>query len=403
MANDRTGHGPRAVVVGAGVGGLAAAIGLRQIGWQPIILERSTAPGGIGAGVSLWSNALDALDALGVGEAVRRAGTLQSGGGFRTPDGRWLTRSSGAALLERVGVALLLMHRAQLHRELLAALPTDAVVAGTNVTDLAQTADHVVVGYDGPTGRAETRADLVVGADGVHSTVRRRLWPEAPPPKYAGFTAWRGVTDEPIDIEGEAAETWGRGAEFGAVPLADGRVYWFGTANLPEATTFVDERAEVLRRFGHWHRPIPTVVHATTTAAVLHHDIYHLPRPLPRFTRGRVVLLGDAAHAMTPNLGQGACVALEDAAVLAGRLAADSDVPRALTNYDQQRRPRAEDMVKMSAQMGRMIQLQGRLATALRDLIVRAMPERVAMTRVARIVNWTPQTIDRDEVDPTIA
>jgi len=208
MANDRTGHGPRAVVVGAGVGGLAAAIGLRQIGWQPIILERSTAPGGIGAGVSLWSNALDALDALGVGEAVRRAGTLQSGGGFRTPDGRWLTRSSGAALLERFGVALLLMHRAQLHRELLAALPTDAVVAGTNVTDLAQTADHVVVGYDGPTGRAETRADLVVGADGVHSTVRRRLWPEAPPPKYAGFTAWRGVTDEPIDIEGEAAETW---------------------------------------------------------------------------------------------------------------------------------------------------------------------------------------------------
>jgi len=89
--------------------------------------------------------------------------------------------------------------------------------------------------------------------------------------------------------------------------------------------------------------------------------------------------------------------------VLAGRLAADSDVPRALTNYDQQRRPRAEDMVKMSAQMGRMIQLQGRLATALRDLIVRAMPERVAMTRVARIVNWTPPTIDRDEVDPTIA
>jgi len=395
MSDDQTGHTPRAVIAGAGIGGLAAAIGLRRAGWQPVILERYPTPGAIGAGVSLWSNALDALDALGVGEVTRSAGTLQSGGGVRVPDGRWLFRGSGAAM-NRSGDALLVMHRAELHRELLAALPAGTVIPGATVTGVEHVGDGVVVGYDAPTGREEARCDLLVGADGIHSTVRQKVWLEAPAPIYAGFTAWRGVTDEPVDVE-ESTETWGVGAEFGVVPLADQRVYWFGTANLPEGTTFGDERAEVLRRFGQWHHPVTTVVRATTPSAVLHHDIYHLPRPLPRFSCGAVVLLGDAAHAMTPNLGQGACLALEDAVVLAACLAADTDVERALLRYDEQRRPRAEDLVKMSAQMGRMIQLENRAAVVLRNLMVRATPERHALARIARITNWTPPEISRDE------
>ncbi len=397
MAGDRAGHRPRAVIVGAGIGGLAAAIGLVRAGWQPVVLERSPAPGGSGAGVSLWSNALEALDVLAVGEGIRQAGTLQGSGGLRAPDGRWLSRSSGAALLERNGVALLMLHRAELHRELLAALPAGAVVPGATVVDVDQTADEVVVGYDTSDGEKEARGDVVVAADGVHSTLRRMFWPETPAPAYAGFTAWRGVTDEPIDVRGEAAETWGRGAEFGLVPLADGRVYWFGTANLPERTVFSDQRAEVLRRFERWHHPISTVVHATDPAAVLHHDIYHLSRPLPGFHRGRVVLLGDAAHAMTPNLGQGACIAIEDATVLGSCLATGTDVERALALYDEQRRPRAETMVKMSARMGRVIQLRNRAGVALRNLAVRAVPERYAMAGIARVTSWTPPKIGTQE------
>ncbi len=392
MSRERSGHQPRAVIAGAGIGGLAAAIGLRRAGWQPVILERSSTPGGIGAGLSLWSNALDALDALGVGDAARSAGTLQGGGGIRVPDGRWLLRGSGAAM-DRGGVALLLLHRAELHRELLAALPAGTVIPGATVTSVEHIGDEVVVGYDGPTGREEARCDLLVGADGVHSTVRQQVWPDAQAPVYAGFTAWRGITDEPVDVEGHSAETWGAGAEFGVVPLADRRVYWFGTANLPQGTTFGDERAEVLRRFGHWHHPVTTVVRATTPSAVLHHDIHHLPRPLPRFSRGAVALLGDAAHAMTPNLGQGGCLALEDAVVLAGCLATDTDVARALVRYDEQRRPRAERLVAMAAQLGRIIQLENRAAVALRNLLVRVTPERYAMARIARVTQWAPPDI----------
>ncbi len=165
MLDEPTRSGPRAVIVGAGIGGLAAAIGLLRAGWAPTVFERSPTPGGLGAGVSLWSNALAALDALGVGAAVRRAGTLQGGGGVRTPDGQWLARSSGAALLERAGVALLLMHRAQLHSELLAALPTDVVVAGAIVTEIQQTVEQVVVGYDGRVGVAPVELSQQLGGN----------------------------------------------------------------------------------------------------------------------------------------------------------------------------------------------------------------------------------------------
>lgn len=394
--------GRRVVVVGAGIGGLAAATGLHKVGWDPTVLERSASAAGVGAGVSLWSNALTALDRLGVGEPIRAAGALEGGGGLRKPDGRWLSRSSAEALNDRAGVSLLMIHRARLHGELLAALPGGTVRTGTVVTHVRERGDEAVVGYDGPDGAGELTADLVIGADGLHSTVRGLMWPAAPAPSYAGFTAWRGITDRPQDITGEAAETWGEGAEFGAAPLPDGRVYWFGTATLPAGTRFADEHAEALRRFGQWHSTVPAVLRATSPAGVLRHDVYHHLRPLPQFVRGRLVLLGDAAHAMTPNLGQGACLALEDAVELAAALStADGDIAGALYAYDHRRRPRGERIIKLSAQLGRMIQTSGRARVALRDLLVRATPERMAMASLARVTAWTAPTIDPPREEPS--
>ncbi|MBO0850742.1 MAG: FAD-dependent monooxygenase, partial [Pseudonocardia sp.] len=251
----------------------------------------------------------------------------------------------------------------------------------------------VVVRYRTSRGPAEVSADLVIGADGIHSTVRDVVWPTTADPVYAGCTAWRGVTDEPFDLRGKVSENWGTGAEFGVLALRDRRVYWFGTANLPRATGFPDEHAEVLRRFAGWPDPIPEVIRATTPEAVLHHDLFHLPLPLPRFNSGRVALLGDAAHAQTPHLGQGACLALEDAVVLAAAVGADHDVPRALERYDRQRRRRTERLVARSARLGRIIQLENPTGVALRNLVVRATPMRATLAGVARITSWTPPTI----------
>jgi 2-polyprenyl-6-methoxyphenol hydroxylase-like FAD-dependent oxidoreductase len=280
---------------------------------------------------------------------------------------------------------ILLVHRAQLHAELRRALPDGVLVQGASVAGVTRDGS---VDYTHDGVRTSVQADLVVAADGLRSGVRHTLAPEHPGARYAGFTAWRGVTSEPFPLDA-GSETWGRGSEFGATILVDGRVYWFATANTHEGQRSDDEHAEVLRRFGSWHDPIARVVEATPADAVLRHDIYSLALPLPRFSSGRVALLGDAAHAMTPNLGQGACQALEDAVVLASLVGAD-DVEAALDRYDAQRRPRAEKFVKTALRTARVTQTENRAAVALRDAAARFVPARLAARGVQRMVAWTP-------------
>ena len=386
-----------AVVVGAGIGGLAAAVGLRRAGWQVTVLERSARLGEVGAGLSLWSNALAALEALQVAEEIRAHGTMTSGGGLRTWRGRWLMRMPGMRPGEQPPVSLLMVHRAELHRELQRALPDGTVRTGMTVTG-------VDAGGAGRPARVEhadadgtvwaTDCDLVVAADGLRSRVRQALWPDSPGPRYAGFTAWRGVTAEPLRLQ-DGSQSWGRGESVGLAQLVDGRVYWFATAMLPEGARFADDRTEALRRFGGWHAPIRQVVEATAPGDVLRHDVYALPRPLPRFAMGRVALLGDAAHAMTPHLGQGACLALEDAVELAADLAPGGvNVQQALTRYDEQRRPRTERLSRQSDQTGRPLEATLPPATALRDMFVRVLPRRLAVASMVRPTRWTPPAVD---------
>ncbi len=366
-----------AIVVGGGIGGLAAAIALERRGWQVQVLERDERPGEIGAGISLWPNARTALERLGVWPDIASAAAMQVGGARRA-DGRWLSRIDPSDSLFEI----LLVHRAQLRAQLLDVLSAQALRTGVDVTSVDP--DGTVV----HAGGAEP-ADLVVAADGLRSVIRTALNPAHPGVRYAGFTAWRGVTDEPFDLDG-GAETWGRGAEFGATIMLDGRVYWFATANTRVGERAADEHAEVLRRFGSWHDPIARIVRATTPAAVLRHDIYSLVTPLPPMQHGRVALLGDAAHAMTPNLGQGACQALEDAVALAALVDDGRDVPGALARYDALRRPRTQRFVKAASRAARVTQADKPAAVRLRDAAARVVPARVAARGVHRMLAWEP-------------
>jgi 2-polyprenyl-6-methoxyphenol hydroxylase-like FAD-dependent oxidoreductase len=371
----------RAVIVGGGIGGLCAAVALHRAGWDVTVLERAPRFAAVGAGLTLMANALAGLDALGLGAEVRAQGRIEAPGGTRTPDGRWLARIDAAELEAALGTGALGIHRATLHRVLLAALP-----AAVLVTDAAVSA----VTPSGVTSSAGTfEADLVVGADGIDSTVRRQLWPSAAAPEYVGTTAWRGVTDEPWRGVATVAITWGRGTEFGIVPLGDGRVYWFAAANAPEGTRAADEKAAVRAVVGDWHDPVPDLLDATTT--VLHHDLRHLPAPLPTYVHGRVALLGDAAHAMTPNLGQGAAQAIEDAVVLGDACRPGRPVAEALADYDARRRPRSQAVARASYRVGRYgQQLTQPLLVAARNAAIRLTPPRLALRSMARYADWRP-------------
>jgi 2-polyprenyl-6-methoxyphenol hydroxylase-like FAD-dependent oxidoreductase len=329
-----------AVVVGAGIGGLAAAVGLRRVGWDVRVLERAPVIGEVGAGLTLWPNAVSALAALGLDVGDRAVPTV-SRGNLLTPKGRWVRRS-------RPGdVGVLAIHRAELHDVLRKALPESVVETDAEVTAVSSDGKVTV-------GGEVLSADLVVAADGVNSITRRTLWSEDAEDSaggadglqgrgreavFQGRAVWRGVTPAGAVWPVRESLTLGRGVQVGVLPLPGERVYWFLTVNADQRNRmYADDRAEVLRRVRDWHHPIPELVAATPPDQVLHNDMLDID-PLPSFVKDRVVLLGDAAHAMTPDLGQGACQALEDAVVLAAAVA-DDDLER----YDRERRARVQPM-----------------------------------------------------------
>ncbi|MFF0753955.1 FAD-dependent monooxygenase [Streptomyces sp. NPDC004267] len=385
----------RAVVVGAGIGGLTAALALRARGWQVTVLERAAALTPVGAGIALAPNALRALDVLGLGDRVRALAAWQGDGGMRRPDGRWLVRTDAEAAAARFGGPLVTLHRATLVDLLRAGLP-EGVIRTATAAALADPGDaHRPARLTTPDG--DLVAELVVGADGIHSAVRRALFPAHPGPRYAGFTTWRTVIPAPA-TPFAPHETWGRGRIWGTQPLGDGRVYAYAAAIAPAgAHAPDDERAELLRLFGDWHHPVPEILAAADPAGVLRHDVHHLIDPLPAFHHGRTALLGDAAHAMTPSLGQGGNQAVEDAIVLAHHTRPGAAVDRALAAYTAERLPRTTAIVRRAARTGRATMLTSVTAVALRDSLAAAV-SRFGPGLVLRgfdgIADWRPPAGD---------
>ena len=375
----------RAVVVGGGIGGLGAAIGLHRAGWTVTVLEQAEEFGDVGAGISLWPNALRCLDELGVDLGEHLA--AQDQGGLRDRRGRWVARWDAAGFRRLHGLPLAGIHRADLIAGLLDALPADLLRTGTEVTEVTEDG---VVRFDG----GEIRADLVVAADGIHSAIRRALFPHHPGPVYSGSSAFRGIA-RPATIPG-LSTTFAPGTEVGVLPLIGGDVYWFASSVTEPGARPADLKAYLKEHFGDWHDPIPALIDATPPEALLYHDLQHLAAPLETYVRGRVVFLGDAAHAMPPFLGQGGCQALEDAVVLAHSVSTVDDVDAALAVYDAQRRPRSQRVARASVRAGKAgPQVTSPVLTALRMNLLRLVPTKLTARAGASISGWRPPRLPR--------
>ncbi|MEU9916535.1 FAD-dependent monooxygenase [Streptomyces sp. NPDC051001] len=353
----------RVVVIGGGIGGLAAAAALHLSGRQVTVLERARSLEPVGAAISLSPNSLRALDVIGIGDEIRDLAAWTGDGGLRTPGGRWLSRSSAAAAAERFGGPLVLLHRATLINSLAALLPPDAIRTAAESTLIDPGDARRPARVRTPDGELE--ADLVVAADGVRSAVRATLFPDHPGAVYSGFTTWRVVIPVPA-TEFASHETWGRGRLWGTHPLKDGRVYAYAAALAPAGEGAPDERAELVRRYGDWHDPVPAVLAAARPEDVLRHDVHHIAEPLPAFHRARVALLGDAAHAMPPTLGQGGNQAIEDAVVLAHH--ADD-----LAAYSAARLPRTTAIARQAVRIARLNMTPNRALMAVRDCAIAAL------------------------------
>lgn len=372
------------IIIGGGVGGLCTAIALQKIGIEATVYERAGTFGDVGSGLSLWANAISALRRLGPADGVIAAGAKIHHGQIRTRTGKILAQTGPGELEKMFGEPSIVIHRTALHQVLLDALPPETVRTGATCTGLEQDREGVTAYFAG--GR-QARADVIVGADGVRSAIRRQLFP-AIELRYAGYTAWRGVVQTGDEIAlGITSESWGCGNRFGILRLDAERVYWFATANSAPGKTYgAEERKSLLQGiFQEWHHPVAHLIEQTPAASILHNDIYDV-QPMARWSKGRVTLLGDAAHPTTPNMGQGACMAIESADVLAQCLSQNDDVETALAEYERRRRPRTARITNQSWQIGRVGQLENGLACTLRNALFRLMPAGILKGQMARIV-----------------
>jgi 2-polyprenyl-6-methoxyphenol hydroxylase-like FAD-dependent oxidoreductase len=352
-----------AAIVGAGIGGLAAGIALRQAGWEATVYEAAPEVRAIGAGLSIWPNGVRALRSLGLGALA--AAAPRADGALRRADGSALAEFDPDVLEARFGAPLVGFHRADLHEGLITALGSERLRTGMRLDAIV---DGELLFDDG----TSVRADLVVGADGLRSTVRASLLGDGEP-RDAGLVAYRGVAA--LDAPVPAGEWWGAGSVAGLLPLGGGRVYWY------LAHRGDPDRAELPELLAEYGEPVREAADRTSAEQLLVHRLYDRD-PVPSWSRGSATLLGDAAHPMLPFLGQGACSALEDAVALGTAVAAKPDAEAALVEYERARLDRTAALVAGSRKAAKAALLDSRVGQRVRNALVSRAPETIRLRQL---------------------
>ena len=374
-------------IIGGGIGGVAAAVALRQAGIEATVYEKATEFREVGAGMMLWPNATRVLKELGLLERVAAV----SG-----PNQHFLVRSRAGTVLMDIGlgrfdVPALCARRSDLLDALLSALPPERIRLGHNFESFKQRKTGVSVNFSG-SGEARSISvehDFVIGADGIRSRVRSQLL-GVHKPIYRGYTIWRGLARLKGAVpSGSNSETWGRGQRFGILNTGDDRFTWYATANTDSGHVDSSEgrQGELLRMFAGWHEPIERLIGATDEGTILKNGAYDLA-PLKRWGQGRIMLLGDAAHPCTPNLGLGGCMALEDALVLAKSFCKEASPESALRRYESLRRGRTRHVQQRSLLMGQIGQWENRLVAGGRQMVTSMLPHEIFERNLRRVYSY---------------
>jgi salicylate hydroxylase len=387
----------KVAIAGGGIAGLATAIALRNIGFAVDVYERAGAFGEVGAGITLAPNGVKAIDRLSpqVGQRLRHIGGWMKEGvpyPYLEASGKVKFETPYDRLEDKWGAPLLSVNRAELHTALRECLPEEVLHVDAQVTDFSQDARTMRTNFRA--GDAVT-SDLVVGADGLHSAIRRKIVGETSP-SYLGFTSVRGVVPyvRGGDRFANGFITSAPGAQFFCVFLGNDRLYWCATITAAEgqwpALALGDAKARLLERVHGWHAPVGDVIESTPTDDFIVLDIFDRP-PVKSWTLGRAVLVGDAAHPMSPFMGQGANTALEDAVKLGDCLRTATTIESALKAYEASRMSRAYTIVKQSRSIGEIGQSTNVFKRKLMDVTMSVMMRFVSMDKqYAAVFGYSP-------------
>jgi len=400
----------RIAIIGGGIGGLTAALTLRQFGFEPEIFEQAPQLMDVGAAILMWPNAMRVLQRLGLADAVQAAGGVLAQGRWLRSDGRVLNQFS----LPKSDVPAVAIHRAELQNILLNSNASESIRLDHVFDRYEQKAGVVIVHFK---NQQSFECDALICADGLHSRARVQMLDDGPPIER-NYVAWRGVVTCRLDSSamGTATEVYGRGQRFGIGPLGAGKVGWWASANkgllhggerfddaiIHEHHALVHENMEeirdvVLRLFEGWCEPVLELVRTTPLTALVRNATLDR-KPVRKWTNGCVTLIGDAIHPLTPNLGQGGCLAIEDAAVLArcfARYAGERSggenpaaISLALHKFENLRFARCAWMERLSRVYGNFGQWEGVWTTQFRGLVQGLVPKKLAASALRRVFDY---------------
>ena len=376
----------RIAIVGGGIGGLTVALALKQFGFAAEVYEQAPALLDVGAAIAIWPNALRVIEHLGLGAMIR-----EHGGAI--DEIRWLDRRG--FLINRVRISnALALHRADLQSTLLHALPPSWIKLGYRLVGYETLGDKIVARFG---QREEIEADFLIGADGIHSRCRRRIAGDAEP-TYRGYTVWRGISTEvPNGLPSNTAiEIQGRGQRFGIGPVGGRRIGWWAAANAADPAAAhehhsEDAQHELLRLFKDWYAPAIELIEATLPQMILTTSAFDR-EPARTWGNGRVTLLGDAIHPTTPNLGQGGCLAIEDAFVLARCFQKYGPTETALRKYEGCRYSRTAAITRYSRYYGRVGQSENLSVRGLKKSLLSVAPAAIVLRLMQTVFNYDATT-----------
>ncbi len=383
--------GDQFIIIGGGVAGLTAAIGLQSLGKTFKLFEQSSLLKGIGAGFGLAANAMQALDYLGLKDDIEQLGHHLKSYNILDEKGNTILAPDAKALSQKYKKDNFTIHRADLHAYLLSQIDAAHIILNRRAIRFEQKTQGIKVYFEDGTSCS---GQYLIIADGVKSPLRQQLIPSSAP-RYSGYTCWRATIDNSNIQLNQGSETWGKKGRFGMTPLIHNRIYWYACINSPENNkVYKNYSIEHLRdHFGGYHEPIPQILLQTKNEELIWNDIIDI-KPLKNLAYDNILLIGDAGHATTPNLGQGACQALEDVAVLIAELKQKKNIIDAFKSFEKRRLARTKYITDTSKFIGEVAQWENPFLISFRNFILKNSPSSLAQANLNKLLDVDFMTIN---------